>query len=271
MPVILEGGCRVSQMQEGTAIKNGTLSVWAHIGCETGAQAISLRILEFEPGTSPGLKNENCDEILYVLEKDEEDAIREGATPQALTVFIDGWPFDVAAQTGIYLAPGQTLTLQNREDGPVTLISSRCPDPATNGFTDSLTSPIFSSPPAPPFVRLADRPAQATADRWYRVLVDAEVGSTQVTQFVGSIPPGRAPDHFHTYEEVLFILRGGGRMWAAETNTAIERGTCVFLPKGQRHCVENTGDGELRLLGVFYPAGSPAVRYTSEPPAVAGG
>jgi len=27
------------------------------------------------------------------------------------------------------------------------------------------------------------------------------------------------------------------------------------------HCVENTGDSELRLLGVFYPSGSPAVRY----------
>ena len=25
--------------------------------------------------------------------------------------------------------------------------------------------------------------------------------------------------------------------------------------------VENTGGGELRLLGVFYPSGSPAVRY----------
>ena len=31
-------------------------------------------------------------------------------------------------------------------------------------------------------------------------------------------------------------------------------------PRGQTHCVENEGDGELRLLGVFYPAGSPAVR-----------
>jgi hypothetical protein len=27
------------------------------------------------------------------------------------------------------------------------------------------------------------------------------------------------------------------------------------------HCVENTSGGELRLLGVFHPAGSPAVRY----------
>jgi hypothetical protein len=28
-----------------------------------------------------------------------------------------------------------------------------------------------------------------------------------------------------------------------------------------RTCVENTGVDELRLLGVFYPAGSPSVRY----------
>jgi mannose-6-phosphate isomerase-like protein (cupin superfamily) len=93
------------------------------------------------------------------------------------------------------------------------------------------------------------------------VLVDDEVGSTQVTQFVGSIPPGRAPDHFHNYEEVLVILRGEGRMWAGKTHTLIAAGSCIYLPKGQIHCVENTSDDELRLLGIFYPAGSPSVRY----------
>jgi oxalate decarboxylase/phosphoglucose isomerase-like protein (cupin superfamily) len=50
-------------------------------------------------------------------------------------------------------------------------------------------------------------------------------------------------------------------MWAGKTHTPIEPGSCVYLPKKQMHCVENTGAGELRLLGVFYPAGSPAVRY----------
>jgi oxalate decarboxylase/phosphoglucose isomerase-like protein (cupin superfamily) len=29
------------------------------------------------------------------------------------------------------------------------------------------------------------------------------------------------------------------------------------------HCTENTGQGELRLLGVFHPSGSPAVSYDS--------
>ena len=93
------------------------------------------------------------------------------------------------------------------------------------------------------------------------MLVDDKVGSAQVTQFVGAIPPGRAPDHFHEYEEVLCILTGRGRMWAGGTNTPIAAGSCIFLPRGQVHCLENTGSGELRLLGVFYPAGSPAVRY----------
>jgi mannose-6-phosphate isomerase-like protein (cupin superfamily) len=115
-----------------------------------------------------------------------------------------------------------------------------------------------------PLVRLADRKALPTGDRWYRLLVDDEVGSTQVTQFIGSIPPGRAPDHFHLYEEILFILRGEGRMWAGKTSTPIAAGSCVYLPKGQSHCVENMGTGELRLLGVFYPAGSPAVRYDAD-------
>ena len=70
-----------------------------------------------------------------------------------------------------------------------------------------------------------------------------------------------SPDHFHLYEEVICILDGTGIMHAGESSTPISTGSCIFLPRKQRHCVENTGPGELRLLGVFYPAGSPAVRY----------
>jgi len=108
----------------------------------------------------------------------------------------------------------------------------------------------------PPPVRLADVPIQRTGDRWYRELIQSEI-----TQFVGSIPPGRASDHFHLYEEVLCILQGSGVLWAGESRTPIGPGSCVYLPRRQVHCLENSGSGELRLLGVFYPAGSPAVRY----------
>jgi mannose-6-phosphate isomerase-like protein (cupin superfamily) len=267
MAVILEGGCRVSDMREGSSVESGTLSIWSQVGRAVGAQAISLRVLEFAPGISPGLRNETCDEILYVLHWDRgrlaRPTIDNERRDRTANIYIDGWSFAVTAETGIYLRPGQTFTVDNPGPEPLVMISSQCPEP--NNFPSAtvapVTAPLSASPPSPSLVRLADRPALPTADRWYRVLVDDEIGSTQVTQFVGSIPPGRAPDHFHQYEEVLFILRGEGRMWAGETNTPIAAGSCIYLPKGQVHCVENTGEGELRLLGVFYPAGSPSVRY----------
>ena len=253
MAVILDGGCRVSQMREGAPVEVGNVRLWSQIDREQGAGAISLRILEVATGLSPGLHNRDCDEILFLLEGE-----------LSTDLFIDGWRHEVKAGSGIYLRPNQVLTVQNNGTQPVVLISSRCPEPKSEeSFVSPLTVPsVGTTEPSPrPIVRLADRAPQQTADRWYRVLVDEEVGSTQATQFVGSIPPGRAPDHFHNYEEVLFVLKGEGRMWAGETNTPIAEGSCIYLPQGQVHCVENTGTGELRLLGVFYPAGSPSVRY----------
>jgi mannose-6-phosphate isomerase-like protein (cupin superfamily) len=276
MAITLEGGCRVSEMREGAPMVNGTLRIWNQIRRATGAQAISLRVLEFAAGLSPGLRNDNCDEVFYVLDKSWERGGERGHpvrlsersertdAESCAKFLIDGWPYEVGPDTGIYLRPSQTLTIDNSEPDPLVLISSQCPEPESSpAFVSPLTAPSPGSvrPEQSPVVYLSDRPAVPTADRWYRVLVNDEVGSIQVTQFVGSIPPGRAPDHFHQYEEVLFILRGQGRMWAGETNTTIAAGSCIYLPRGQVHCVENTGTDELRLLGVFYPAGSPSVRY----------
>jgi mannose-6-phosphate isomerase-like protein (cupin superfamily) len=246
----------VSEMREGSPLEIGTLKLWSQVDRAHGAQAISLRVLEFAPGLSQGLRNNDCDEILYVLGKPNNG--------EQATVFIEGWPYEVKSQSGIYLRPNETLTVNNPGPEPFILISSQCPEPESSpAFVSPLTAPSPGSPrpEQSPVVHLSDRPAVPTADRWYRVLVDDGVGSTQVTQFVGSIPSGRAPDHFHQYEEVLFILRGAGRMWAGETNTPIAPGSCIYLPKRQIHCVENTGKDELRLLGAFYPAGSPSVRY----------
>jgi len=244
MAVVLEGGCRVSTMHEGEPRVDGSLKIWNQIGKASGAKAISLRVLEFGRGTSPVLRNRASDEVFYVLEG-------------SCAVVIDDVPYEVGPETGIYLRPGQTLSVQNAGPDAVRFVSSQCPEETD----DAVVQPAQAASDLPPIVKLSDRRALPTADRWYRVLVDDEIGSEQVTQFVGSIPPGRAPYHFHEYEEVLFILRGEGLMWAGETNTPIGPASCIYLPRGQVHCVENTGSGELRLLGVFYPAGSPAVRY----------
>lgn len=216
-------------------MRDGTLQIHNKIGPETGAKAISLRILEFGPGRSPDLRNEDRDEVLFSL--------------NSCSIVIDEHTHELESQSGVYIPSQQTYRVENRGTEPVLFVSSLAPA-EQKGIKRQIEEK--------PIVRLSDQRAMPTGDRWYRVLIDSEV-----TQFVGSIPPGRAPDHFHEYEEVLFILRGEGRMHAGETSTRIESGSCIYLPRGQVHCVENTGDGELRLLGVFYPAGSPAVRYES--------
>jgi mannose-6-phosphate isomerase-like protein (cupin superfamily) len=261
MVVILEGGCRVSQMHYGEPLVEGTLRIWKQIGRATGAQAISLRVMEFAPGLSPTIRNDDSDEILYVLESSDDVSTTRGTG--SFNVLIDGQSQEVGPDSGVYIRPHQTFAIDNPGPDSITIISAQCPDPdRAPAFVSSKASPTdLTTDLQSPIVRLADQRAQPTADRWYRVLVDEAVGSEQVTQFVGSIPPGRAPDHFHEYEEVLFILKGEGRMWAGQTNTPVAPGSCIYLPKGQVHCVENTGEGELRLLGVFYPAGSPSVRY----------
>lgn len=254
MTVQLEGGCFVSNMREDVPVVTGTLSRRDIIGSQNGAQSISLSILEYAEGLSPGLGAPDSDHILYRLETGDTDSSN-------CKVFINGWAYDVGPQTGVYVPRGQTMFVDNERTEPVVFISTRCPDDELM-IVDRVTKPPKIDTTGPrQTIRLCDRTSIPTANRWYRVLVDDELGSMQVTQFVGSIPPGRAPDHFHNYEEVLFILRGVGRMWAGQANTLIGPGSCIYLPRGQVHCVENTGTDELRLLGVFYPAGSPAVRY----------
>jgi mannose-6-phosphate isomerase-like protein (cupin superfamily) len=237
MLAILDGGCRVTGLNEGEPAREGALRIWKHFGNDSCARAISLRVLELSAGERATLRNDVSDEVLYVLSGSGS------ASGFALT-----------PDTGLYLPPATSLEVTATE--ALTLVSSRCPD---DGATLEGYEPGHGSPFA---VAMHDRPVQRTGDRWYREVINADAGSTQVTQFVGGIPPGRAPDHFHLYEEVIVILDGTGEMWAGSSHAPIETGSCIFLPHGQVHCVENRGAGEMRLLGVFYPAGSPAVRYT---------
>jgi mannose-6-phosphate isomerase-like protein (cupin superfamily) len=107
---------------------------------------------------------------------------------------------------------------------------------------------------------LRDCAAEVTGDRRFRVLFGPGRGCAEATQFVGEIPPGRAPAHSHAYDEVVLILAGDGVVHAGGTDHPLAPGTCVHLPPGQQHCLENTGQATLMVLGVFHPGGSPAAK-----------
>ena len=113
-------------------------------------------------------------------------------------------------------------------------------------------------PAAPRMSQLRDCAVEQTGDRRFRVLLGPGRGCEAATQFLGEIPPGRAPEHTHPYNEVVLVLEGAGVLHAGGTERTLARGTSVHLPPGLPHCLENTGPGTLVVLGVFHPGGSPA-------------
>jgi mannose-6-phosphate isomerase-like protein (cupin superfamily) len=132
---------------------------------------------------------------------------------------------------------------------------------------DSVTLPAATGIPedtgVPRLARLEDCAVEVTGDRRFRVLFGPGNGCEAATQFLGEIPPGRAPLHSHTYDEVVLVLEGEGVLHAGTVEHPIAAGTCIHLPPGQQHCLENTGQSMLRVLGVFHPGGSPAAKTTA--------
>jgi quercetin dioxygenase-like cupin family protein len=169
------------------------------------------------------------DELLFVLAG--EGALRAGAAEHEL-----------ALETAAFVPRGATYRL----DGDLKAVAVSVRDPEAPARRD------------PAVVRLADRHADpATANRSFRLL--CEPGSA--TQFVGFIPTETAPDHYHLYDEVIYVLAGHGVMRMPGIEAPLRPGTAISLPARTVHCLENTGSSTMRVLGVFRPAGSPAAAY----------
>jgi mannose-6-phosphate isomerase-like protein (cupin superfamily) len=164
----------------------------------------------------------------------------------------DGTAESILRDTALWLPPGARYLL-TAAGGMLTM--------------DSVTLPTATGLPGdtgvPRLARLEDCAVEVTGDRRFRVLFGPGNGCEAATQFAGEIPPGRAPLHSHTYDEVVLVLAGEGVLHAGPVEHPIAAGTCIHLPPGQQHCLENTGQATLRVLGVFHPGGSPAAKTTA--------
>lgn len=106
------------------------------------------------------------------------------------------------------------------------------------------------------------RSESATGGRSYQVLFGPDNGSTRATFFAGFLPPGRAPWHYHLYDEIVWISAGPGRLHQVGSEEALEAGSAFRLRPREVHIVENASpDRELMILGFFTPAGSPSAAY----------
>jgi len=169
---------------------------------------------------------------------------------------------DAAGQAGLPLSPGCGLWLP---PGAIFRINGVGPaDLRLDAVTlpGTAAAPAHGQPgPAGPRVRdLADCDVERTGDRQFRVLFGPGRGCAAATQFVGEIPPGRAPEHSHPYDEMVLVLAGHGVLHAGGAAHQVSAGSCAHLPPRLAHCLENTGTATMRVLGVFHPADSPAAK-----------
>ncbi len=205
-------------------------------GPHNGSALLEQRVTRYAPGRSLPRGDAERDELLY-------------AVSGSGTLVLEGEPFDFEPEAGAYVRAGESYAIDNPGPGELLVVSTTVP--ADQG----------ERPPREVIVRFADRPElRADAKRTFRYLVNQDAGCVDATQFVGIVEPCRAPDHSHTYDEVGYIVEGEGFAHIGGESMPLRPGSCFHLPPEQVHCIENTGSGVMRILGVFHPSGDPASR-----------
>jgi mannose-6-phosphate isomerase-like protein (cupin superfamily) len=214
------------------------------VNAASGARHITQTVSEYAPGMSPLVANASAEEVLYVASGEAACIISTG----------DSTRFPLRPGAAVYIPPGTAYNIENAGPDTLRIVSSCCP--------------LRTSKTGPPALVHEDQREEIRAgqDRVFRYLVHTDLGCEHVTQFVGWIPKSKAPFHKHTYEEVIYILDGRGILHLEEHLAAGEfgPGTSIYLPAGVVHCLENPHPEPVRLLGVFYPSGSPAAAYEND-------
>ena len=200
-------------------------------GASRGCAGFEQRLLRVASGGRDE-PSKSDDEVLYVL-RGRASAV------------VGGDAAELAPGIAAYVGAGTTWTVDGADGLEVLSVIVRNPIPANGGVRHAIVDLD------------AAEAGEATAGRMFRLLAPCP----SATQFVGYIPPGRAPDHYHRYDEVVYVLEGTGALHIEGESTPLRPGSCIHLPARLVHSLENDGPGEMRVLGVFSPAGSPAEAY----------
>jgi quercetin dioxygenase-like cupin family protein len=229
--VVPEGELEISRASGDTASRA------VAIDSRSGSELLELHVARYDPGRSQPRTLDGIQEITYTASGRGE-------------VFVDGERHDLEPGTAVYLVTGESYVVEN--PGPETLVLV------------SATVPQADGRPAKPgrrMVRYEDQPSlPASGDREFRYLVTEEVGCHDVTQFYGVIAPGRAPEHSHVYDEVIYVLEGEGMLHIGDSHDPVSPGSSIHLPPFVEHSLENSGESPMRIVAVFHPAGDPASR-----------
>lgn len=185
------------------------------------------------------------------LHDDERDALLFAVRGTG-SLTLDGRTLPLGAGSAALVLAGEEATLEAGPEGFVFLaasVGSEADRHAPIGPRELVTS-----------LETADA-EKATGARSFQVLFGPHNGSTRATLFAGFIPPGKAPWHYHLYDEIVWVPEGPGRLHIGDTVTELGPGSAFRLRPRQVHIVENTSGEELTIIGIFTPAGSPSAAY----------
>jgi mannose-6-phosphate isomerase-like protein (cupin superfamily) len=248
--VPLAGGCYVITADAAIFSSRGCWhEAWA-VNRELGGDALSMLRVRITRGRSPIRSFPGSETAIFV-------------TGGHGAVHIGDHRFSIGPHDGIYVAPHEGFAFDNPADEPLDLVMTICPQCAAPEWPETMPPTLRAAHPER-VVSARKQSRHSTGDRFYQLMVDQRVGCATITQFIGVIPLSRAPEHYHHYEETIAVLAGKGVMWTGEVSAPVAAGSLIYLPRGQKHCLECTDPDGLLITGSFYPSGSPATRY--EPP-----
>ena len=214
-----------------------TATVRVAFDAANGCQLLEQRVIRFGPGRSAERKLAGQQEVMYIVEGQGR-------------LHLGGKTHELESNMGVFLAPGETYSVENTGPEDLHVLSVLAPEDRADAAGERKVT-----------VRFDDQPElEASVERSFRYLVNEDVGCFDVTQFMGIVQPSKAPFHSHTYDEVGYIVAGEGVAHVGGDSFPLQAGSCFHLPPDEVHCIENSGSGPMRILGVFHPSGSPANR-----------
>jgi len=108
-----------------------------------------------------------------------------------------------------------------------------------------------------PVVHESDVEELALPGRHLRWLVTADrLHAAHCSTCVIRVAPGETvrPAHAHPNgEEVIYIIRGSGRVMIDGAVDHVKEGTAVLFPQGSVHMLQNTGSDEMKVVCFFAP------------------
>lgn len=102
-----------------------------------------------------------------------------------------------------------------------------------------------------------DVPEKALPGRFLRWIANGErLKPRYLSACVIRVPPGEKvkPAHAHPNgEELIYIIRGAGRVVIDGEVGGVKEGTTVLFPQGSVHMLQNTGTKEMKVICFFAP------------------